>query len=419
MTHNINKNQNNEQGIEERLKELRNFSAQAREYNLKGPEIEPALKAIDDFKLPKGSLFYPFWILTKHVNDELAMPEHVKDNTPRIVRVGIASDNGINQSFAQEVLKSNEFLKKHGIEVVIGENVQIELPFKFEDNELSGGIKYSFSNPQDFYFAITTGDLKEEKNDFAVKALTKSGVDLIDKGLSKKDISTLVANEILRYFSGAKDTTYSKRIGDVSGIDEKAVRRNLWKPYHEKGYDANIDKGKERIVTVNIGLDGTTKKQAEEIIKDVYDIFEKEFGIGFRMVDTYNFKMPDKWKDDEMDKVRAAARNPSDIYLLFTQKDWTNLNDSTYVEAKKDTGSVAGLADSYHGWSWIETQHDKKLVVQIAAHEIGHLFRGSHVYLRDEYMHPNTNPENPTWSPRNRQTILKNKYRTWEWSPKQ
>ncbi|MEK6758050.1 MAG: hypothetical protein AABX88_02885 [Nanoarchaeota archaeon] len=109
---------------------------------------------------------------------------------------------------------------------------------------------------------------------------------------------------------------------------------------------------------VNVVLDGVSKEYSKELLNEVSKIYAKEFNISFNVVDCYNYKLPETWRTDlEMEKIKSISRKKSDIYLLFSNEDWDNQNDSGDY-------SVVGEAHDGLGYAWIET-HNKKEDIKI------------------------------------------------------
>ncbi len=165
---------------------------------------------------------------------------------------------------------------------------------------------------------------------------------------------------------------------------------------------------KPRNIKVNIALDGVSRKYAKELLREVSDIYKKESNISFKIVDYYGYKLPDSWNtSSEMKKVRDFSRKRSDIYLLFSNRDWREQGDL-------DIDSITGEAQDNLGYAWVET-HNKKRDVKNLAHEITHLFNVSHSNLEDSFMH-RKNPGKIYFTEDMKNTILKNKFKTWEFS---
>ena len=81
----------------------------------------------------------------------------------------------------------------------------------------------------------------------------------------------------------------------------------------------------------------------------------------------------------------------------------------------ENDSSFCGKANRQRGWALVETHRGERKTVETLIHEVGHLFNAKHIYLDDAFMHPYDSSAN-IWTAKTRETILTNKYRTWEWT---
>lgn len=185
---------------------------------------------------------------------------------------------------------------------------------------------------------------------------------------------------------------------------------------HPIGKESKIEKlilsqknlKKLRSIGANVALDGVSKEYAKKLLNEISERYTLEFNILFNAVDFYNHKLPETWRTDlEMEKIRDSSRKRSDIYLLFSNKDWDNKNDSGDF-------SVVGEAHEDLGYAWIET-HNKEEDIKNLAHEISHLFGLEHNNSESSFMHKKS--EGGVYFTEDmRRKILENKFKTWEFS---
>lgn len=165
---------------------------------------------------------------------------------------------------------------------------------------------------------------------------------------------------------------------------------------------------KPRKIKVNIALDGVSKEYSKTLLDYASETYKKEFNISFNAVDFYNYKLPEIWRTDlEMEKIRDSAKKKSDVYLLFSDRDWNNKSDSGDY-------SVVGEAHEDLGYAWIET-HNKEEDIKNLAHELTHLFGVNHDDSKTSFMH-RKNSGKIYFTENMRKEILENKFKTWEFS---
>ena len=185
---------------------------------------------------------------------------------------------------------------------------------------------------------------------------------------------------------------------------------------HPIGKESKIEKlilfqknlKKLRSIGANVALDGVSKEYAKKLLNEISERYAQEFNISFNAVDFYNHKLPETWCTDlEMEKIRDSSRKRSDIYLLFSNKDWNNKSDSGDF-------SVVGEAHEDLGYAWIET-HNKEEDIKNLAHELTHLFGVNHDDSKTSFMH-RQNSGKIYFTENMRKEILENKFKTWEFS---
>ncbi len=165
---------------------------------------------------------------------------------------------------------------------------------------------------------------------------------------------------------------------------------------------------KSRKIKVNVALDGVSKEYAKELLNNVSEKYTQEFNISFNAVDFYKHNLPETWRTDlEMEKIRDSSRKRSDVYLLFSDKDWNNKSDSGDF-------SVVGEAHENVGYAWIET-HNKEEDIKNLTHELTHLFGINHDCSKTSFMH-RQNSGKIYFTENMRKEILENKFKTWEFS---
>lgn len=168
------------------------------------------------------------------------------------------------------------------------------------------------------------------------------------------------------------------------------------------------DTKKLRNIEVNVALDGVSRKYAQELLNEVSERYSKEFNISFKAVDFYNHKLPETWRTDlEMEKIKNKSRRRSDVYLLFSSRDWDNQD---YL----GSDPITGEAQDNLGYAWVET-HNKKSDLENLIHEITHLFGVNHTNLEDSFMH-RQNSGKIYFTEDMKNTIFSNKFKTWEFS---
>lgn len=398
---------------------LKTQISQIKQVNFKSPQLDPKLgnilKELEYLPKPDYNPLNPFWnqySILNIVDDNLKqLPLILKKYGKRHVDIGYASEGQNKENFISALNQANLSLVKYGISLDIKETIDVKIPKSFDINNFPYGIKHSFDNPYDYYFVWTTSDYSNGKNDYAAKALTKQRVSLIDDDFPKEHLDKLITQEILRLFTGAKDTTVQNEKDKTyfTQIDEEGVTKNLTKISRDADYQLDINLKKHRTVTINVGLDGISQQYAQELLSSVSQIYTKEFNISFHPIGFYDHKLPNSWKfHKEMKRLKGVASKQSDIYILLTNYNWDD--DKTGSDY-----SLEGGANSSYGYLWAETQGDIERVISTITHEIGHLFKAKHIYRKNAIMHPisSKNSNQVFWTPHNKEIILKNKFMNW------
>ena len=344
-----------------------------------------------------------------------ASGEPSKERVSSIVDIGYAYDGKKPKKFLSKINEANKSLMGLGIYLDVNEVAEIDSPRSFGKNDFIYGVKHSFFRSHDYYFVWTSSDYSVgDSGDYAVKAFTKEGVCLIDKDFNEKNLEKLVAHEILRCFINKEDRTLNEKDKlEFSDMDKKVILANFWLENpkfksDKSGYDLTTNLKEPRTVSVNIGFDTVKKEGAEKIFVSVSELYSKEFNISFNALGFYEHKLPESWSTiGEIRKLKKSSKKKSDIYVLLTDRDWKDDDDGGAFS------SVAGQAIPGAGYTWIETHHKDKEVVNIIAHELGHLFGARHIYRRGSLMHPSANYNKGMWMPKTKETILKNKFRNW------
>ena len=143
----------------------------------------------------------------------------------------------------------------------------------------------------------------------------------------------------------------------------------------------------------------------EGLHNSLSQVYTKEFNISIVVVGMYDRTLPDDWETDEqMAVIKKMVENKSDIYMLFTSRNWRNENDLLF-------SSITAEAYIDSGYIYLETCYGEN-TTNILIHEFAHLFKARHIYRKDAVMHPH-NRDNPLWAPKTRQVIVENKFRNW------
>jgi len=368
-----------------------------------------------------GELAGPFWkmdekedeISDKFARSQKLMIEVLTAPKPptRTLDIGLALEDQKKKPFLDAVANANQILFEYGVRLNVKETVNISIPTSsFDNSELAYGVQHSFTNPHEYYFAWSDKDFVSGETDWAAKTLTGRRVTLIDTYYPKKGLDRLIAQETLRLLSGIRvtdattpeDSEYFKNLGfEVVDIHHEIDQTE---------YDTQINLEKDRVVTVNVALDGVSEKYAKKVLKKASDAYQKEFGISFDAVEYRVHTLP-KGEFELYAQLRAmrdGSKKDSDIYLLLTNSDLANKED-------ENDSSFCGKANRQRGWALVETHRGERKTVETLIHEVGHLFNAKHIYLDDAFMHPYDSSAN-IWTAKTRETILTNKYRTWEWT---
>jgi len=401
--------------INKKQEKIKTHISQIKEYNIEKSRLNNIITEIG-YVDQKTNLLKPFWQANKtkkSLDDKLErMPSVLKKYAKRTMDIGLGLENKNQEEFAEELEEANIALGKYGIFLNINETVDVYLPDSYNTYNFAFGSKHSFNRPHDYYFVWTEGDYSEGENDYAAESMTEERVCLIDEDFKQKNLDKLITQEILRLFVGAENTTLQNDDKKYyTQIDDKIVERNLLKKFKDEPYKIDMDNfNKHRVITVNVGLDDVSEKFARDAISRASAIFTKDFNISFKPVAFYDHKLPESWSTyDEMEKVKNEALKQSDIYLLLTDHNWNDEDDD-------EEHSVLGETNWQYGYVWTEAYQDMDYVVKtILIHEFAHLFAMLHVYNEDAKMHPYEST-NSIWMPKTKETIIKNKFKKWEWS---
>ncbi len=326
----------------------------------------------------------------------------LKQKAKRIVNVGLAKDSIDCKCFDYELAEANLALSKYGIFLELAEQIQVSLPGEL--SELEVGIEHSFSSPEDYYFTLTSSNSYRGKEDYSINSMTERRICLVDRDLNHENLNVVISQEILRFLAGKEDIVV---LDDSSPyfleIPEKEVRRNLTKQFFKPEQSNAQNYNRHRNVTINMILDGTAPEKAGELVGKASERFNRDFNISFRILGVYNYELPTKgWDFNTVyQKIVRGIKNRSDLYLLFTNKDWN------------EQGKHLGGQASTSGFGWISTNRRDQEAEYTTFHELGHIFGANHIYLKESIMYPNTRPERTIWGERVKDTILKNKFSRW------
>jgi len=409
------------------------------------PKLKTAARELANIGELNYNPFRPFWNVLK-VDQQLderlqALSSMPKECAKREIDIGFANEGQDKEKFISALDEANWQLVKHGIYANLKESVNVKTPTLFDNDTFEYGIKHSFSQPLDYYFAWSTRDfrimlkhfgmvLNGNGIDYLVKGLTQDRVCLIDNPFphhfSERGLDQLIAQEILRLFANEENELSLRIFNDeilFDKVDEAEVRKNLRKQFKNPNYQLIVNLKERREVTVNVALDGVSKEYAQKLLSFVSDIYEGQFNITFNPMGFYKHELPDRWNFvREMRKMKDAAKNPSDIYLLLTGTDWTEFG-YFLIKNSSHNSSAVGQTNPKAGAIWVETYQEPmttiyslvrgtREVVQTLTHEIGHLFGIKHIYLRGSIMHPYSS-DSFIWTPKSKETILMNKKCQW------
>tara|TARA_Y100000310_G_scaffold343799_1_gene453088 strand:+ start:321 stop:1223 length:903 start_codon:yes stop_codon:yes gene_type:complete len=265
-------------------------------------------------------------------------------------------------------------------------------------------VKYSFFSPYDIYFVWTSTDYYSvAKGDYTVKALTESHVCLIEDSFPYEFLDDLIAQEVLRLFSGAKDTNLIELNGDYSGgINEESIIQNILKAFRGEPFNVNPNPSQEELVkTVNVGLGGIPEEYAGELIDTLSELSSKlGLGIAFNVLEYFN-GIPETFNAvDEYNRIRGIAQKESDAYVIFVGNGYSRVsetesgdNGNNYTDLRQgfDTSriseSIIGEAYSSKGLAWFKITGNNIIYhIKLIGHEICHLIKCTHIYLTHAMM---------------------------------
>jgi len=216
------------------------------------------------------NLLTPAW-KSKIVLEELEQDfrdkmEYLVSDLSRKIEIGFGYDNVSKSKFREEVEEANKLLLSYGLFLDINEEVYLGLQEVFTDDDFLYGVKASFSKPLDYYFVWTARDYKMNDLDYAAKSYTRYKTTIIDQDFEEDKLNDIIAHEILRVFSGAKDTVIVKNENDIfqGGFNELEVYKNLLKKLSFDEFDTKKNLSEKRIVTINIGLDDISERYAKK-----------------------------------------------------------------------------------------------------------------------------------------------------------
>ena len=383
-----------------------------------GSDLDNIGEKVGGIRVDDQSLVEPFWslpmkacIINSYQSEiESIIEESIdgfRDSAEKHIKVGVAVDSRDEDLFETAVKLSNTSMIVYGVFASVGETADVSLPDEFTDKELAYGVKGSFPEPMDHYFVWSAHDYKRGDIDYCINSLTSENLTLVDDSVETCALGRIVAREIARVFSENEDTIICPQdlndyLNDTPEIEDNKIALS------RVPYDISLNMGNGRIVKLCVGLDGVRRDEAGSLVAGLSREYEKMFNISFEPVEFVHHKLPDSWQTSkEMHKVRDKSKEAADIYLLLT--------DTSYTRA--DLGPLSSLAGqaSTLGYSWVTVGPDNSRNVKTLGHEFGHLFGAGHIYIKDTIMHPEA-LEMRTWSNLSRETILSNKFRTWEWS---
>lgn len=324
----------------------------------------------------------------------------LRKKAKRIVQVGLAKDSIDCDCFDYELAEANLALSKYGIFLEIAEQIRVSLPEELSELEL--GIKHSFSSPKDFYFTLTSSNSYRGEEDYSINSKPERRICLVDRDLNHETLDVVISQEILRFLAGKEDIAVLEDSSPYfSEIPEKEVRRNLTKQFFKPEQSNAQNYNRHRTVTINVILDGTAPEKAGVLVGKASERFNRDFNISFRILGVYNYALPKSWDFSRVyQELFSGIRTKSELYLLFTDKDWN--------EKGKDLG---GQASPNVGFGWIGTNN--RAAENITLHELGHIFGANHTYLTDSIMYPTAYQNNNAWGQRIKDAILKNKFKRW------
>jgi hypothetical protein len=339
---------------------------------------------------------------------QYSVNKEFESHADRIVNVGFAYEGKSVKDFIKAVDLANKDLLEYGIFLDVRQAVEVDLPRSFDVDGFQYGLKYSFFHTHDYYFVWTSSDYHDrDDKDYTAKAFTEYGICLIDDDWPGNNLEKLITQEILRLFINAENSiVYNENdLKYFSMTDKQKVRENLHKKFPRHDFESNNSLKSHRTVEVNIALDGVSRSFAQQLINEVSQVYTKEFNISIVAIGMYDHTLPDDWETDEqMAVIKKMVENESDIYMLFTGRNWRNENDRLF-------SSITAEAYRDSGYIYLETCYGEN-TANILIHECAHLFKARHIYRKDAVMHPH-NRDNPLWTPKTRQVIFENKFRNW------
>ncbi|MFH1590125.1 MAG: hypothetical protein ABIB43_06170 [archaeon] len=383
----------------------------------------------DEHAFDKYFEFNPFLNINQPIyreNESFARRKFISNSMNRFVNIGVAYEGQIDDNFTSAISEANVSLNSYGITINVGENVEVDLPNYFNASDYAYAITGSFSKPMDYYFVLTDSTKIPDSTQVVKANLLDSHVRVLNSSSTKDDLEKVISTNILKCFS------------DEMNYDE--IMSNLRMKLSENNYDVKKVVDGESIILVNIGLDVTSKEKANLVLKRANEMLSGDsVKIVLNPVDMYEFNLPENWKTGVALKyMKAGSKQPSKIYALFTDRDWTafSRDENSWVYTLSDPNKLSNLIKaeekgrgllektylSTAGWSnttgylWIETVYDIDISAEILVHELGHLLGANHVYKLGATMHPITYSNDLKWTPKSLETIQKNRFRSWIWS---
>jgi hypothetical protein len=159
-----------------------------------------------------------------------------------------------------------------------------------------------------------------------------------------------------------------------------------------------------RVLTINALVDGISPKYAQGVIRESSEIYEKEFGIQLKLLNTYEQEIPKHWDEDkEMKNLRKISNKKSDLYFIISQ------NEANGYKAATPERRPVGAANREKRQFWMVKQSEKNNAIQTFCHELAHILGAKHV-PHEGYMMNKVKNGQFNWAPETRATIMRNKY---------
>ncbi|MBU0665732.1 MAG: hypothetical protein ABIC91_02120 [Nanoarchaeota archaeon] len=337
-----------------------------------------------------------------------AEKEDINNDSTRTIDLCLAYENDRDKEFEEALKKANETLKPYNLKVELKEKDPIQIPTKkqYSHNDLITGIRNSCTDTLDHYFTLMTGDLSSKKTNQYIISNMRNKTTIIDSDCNEELLEKIIVQEILRLFTTKKEFVLTEE--NMQEYFKKISEEKITKK-HSKQFTKHtneIEKGKDRTLTINMGLDNVSEETARRLIENSSKNYYENFGIKLELKGIYQTPIGTKFgRDKEYNNLIDAAKEKSDIYIILTNQDWSQFKKNSY-------STPIGQAEPYKGFCWVETIHEEKMVQGTVNHEIAHLFGAPHVYLKNAVLTPQAHNQQ-RWAPGTRKVILQNKYKTW------